>query len=550
MHIHSFFSREELLPQFQSLLESEVTTLNQLKEWISRRDQLDNQLSDDYAWRYIQHSCYTDNDEYNKHFMHFVEEIMPQRQRMSDQLNRRLVSFPHLEKLEKPYQIYLRAVKNQIALFREENITLQEQDQKLATQYQGCRAAMMITYQWRELTLQQAGKFFEWTDRHVRKEVYDLMSSRQTQDSETIHSILDELLKLRVQQATNAWYESYIDYIYAAKGRFDYTPADVENFRRSVEKIVTPLYREQLNERKAQLDVDRLQPYDLAVDPAGLPPLTPFQTAEELIEKTISGLTTLDPRFGEWITHLNNQWMFDLASRKGKQPWWYNYPLLGQWVSFIFANVAGTMGDVETMLHECGHALHQRFMQDLSLGIFKEYPSEVAEVASMSMELFSYDCRDQFALTEEELYRAKKNHLEDIVKTLCRVATIDAFQHWLYTSPGHTHQEREAAWKEIYTTYMGDIVDRSDYPDAFVTMRQKQLHIFELPFYYIEYAIAQLGAIAMRKNYLADKHQGIENYINFLAQGYTCTIPEIFAAGGIRFDFSEQYIQELLGVVR
>lgn len=188
------------------------------------------------------------------------------------------------------------------------------------------------------------------------------------------------------------------------------------------------------------------------------------------------------------------------------------------------------MGDVETMLHECGHALHQRFMDHLPLGIFKEYPMEVAEVASMSMELFSYDMRDQFALDEAELKRAKKNHLEDIIKTLCRVAIVDEFQHWLYTHPNHTHQQREEQRKEIFLTYSGDVIDRSVYPDAFATMRQKQLHIFELPFYYIEYAIAQLGALAMRKNYLIDKKQGIENYTNFLAQGYTCPIPEIFEA--------------------
>lgn len=224
--------------------------------------------------------------------------------------------------------------------------------------------------------------------------------------------------------------------------------------------------------------------------------------------------------------------------------------MLGQWVSFVFANVAGTMSDVETMMHECGHALHQCFMEQVPLWIFKDYPAEVAEVASMAMELFSYDIRDQFSLTPAELKKAKKNHLEDTIKTLCLVAIIDEFQHWLYAHPWHTHTQREQQRQAIWLAYSGDLVDRSAYPDAFATMRQKQLHIFELPFYYIEYSIAQLGALAMRKNYLADKQQWLANYTNFLAQWYTCTIPEIFAAWGIQFDFSEQYIRELLGVVR
>lgn len=550
MNIPSFPSRGSIAPLYQALLDDEVTSKEELIARIAKRDALDCQLGDDYAWRYIQHSRFTDNEEYTKIFMQFVEEIMPEWQKMSDALNRQLISFPFLETLDKPYQVYLRSVRQQIALFREENILLQEQDQKLATEYQAIRAAMTVAYKGEEITLQQAGKYLEETDREVRNEVYELMQSRQWAESKKIHEILDQLLVIRMEQAKNSWYDSYIRYIYDAKGRFDYTPDDVAQFRHAIKTVVTPLYIEQLRSRKEELGVEKLMPYDLAVDPSGLPPLRPFANAHELIEKTITWLTQLDTRFGEWISRLNDQWLFDLASRKGKQPWGYNYPMLGQGVSFVFANVAGTMGDVETMLHECGHALHQRFMEHLPLGIFKEYPSEVAEVASMSMELFSYDLRDQFALTPEEVNRAKKTHLEDIIKTLCRVAIVDEFQHWLYANPWHTHTQREDARKAIWSSYSGDLIDWTAYPDAFATMRQKQLHIFELPFYYIEYAIAQLGAIAMRKNYLTDQKQGIDNYTNFLSQWYTCSIPEIFEAWGIKFDFSEAYIKELLAVVK
>jgi oligoendopeptidase F len=550
MNIPSLSSREAILPEYQKLLDLQVSTKQQLIDRITRKDQLDCQLGDDYAWRYIQQSCFTENEEFTKQFMHFVEKIMPEWQRMGDQLNNRLMSFPHLDDLEQPYHVYLRSVKNQIDLFREENIPLQEQDQKLATEYQACRAAMMVTYQGQEITFQQAWKWLECTDRDARKEVFDLMADRQLHDRQKTHELLDQMIDIRLQQAKNAWYASYINYIYAAKGRFDYTPNDVAQFRYAIKTAVTPLYIDQLRSRKEELGVEKLMPYDLGVDPSWLPPLHPFETAEELIQKTITGLTAIDTRFGERISKLNDQWLFDLASRKGKQPWGYNYPMLWQWVSFVFANVAGTMGDVETMLHECGHALHQRFMEHLPLGIFKEYPSEVAEVASMSMELFSYDMRDKFALNEEELIRAKKNHLEDIIKTLCRVAIVDEFQHWLYTNPWHTHTQREDARKTIFLSYSGDVIAWWDYNDLFGTIRQKQLHIFELPFYYIEYAIAQLGAIAMWKNYLTDKKQWIQNYTNFLSQWYTCTIPEIFQAWGIKFDFSEQYIKELLAVVR
>lgn len=302
MNILSFSSRETVLPQFQALLDRQVTTLQELKDRIAQRDHLDCQLGDDYAWRYIQHSCFTEDEEKKRLFMHFVEDMMPERQRMSDQLNRHLMTFPYLDQLEQPYQIYLRSVKSQIALFCEENILLQEQDQKLASDYQACRAAMMVAWQWKELTLQQAGTYLEEPDREVRKQIYELMATRQYADAEKIHTILDQLVDIRCQQAKNAWYESYIDYMYVAKGRFDYTPADVAQFRQAIKTVVTPLYVEQLHARKKALSVETLMPYDLTVDPAGWAPLRPFVTAPELIEKTIAWLTKLDPRFGIWIS--------------------------------------------------------------------------------------------------------------------------------------------------------------------------------------------------------------------------------------------------------
>ncbi len=291
-------------------------------------------------------------------------------------------------------------------------------------------------------------------------------------------------------------------------------------------------------------------PYDLAVDSTGLLPSRPFTTGDELLEKTISWMTKLDKRFGEWITFMNNQWLFDLDSRKSKRSWGYNYPMLGQWVSFVFANVVWTMKDLKIMFHECGHALHQRFMKHLWLGILKKYPSEVAEVASLTMELFLFDVIDSFSLSDNEIITAKKNHLNDIISLFCQVAIIDEFQCRLYTNPWHSHQEREQQRKIIWSAYRGDEIDWTDYQNAFATMRQSQLHIYNHPFYSIEYAIAQLWAIAMWKNYLTDKKQWIENYTNFLSQWYTCPIPEIFKAWGIKFDFSEEYIKELLQVVK
>jgi oligoendopeptidase F len=310
-----------------------------------------------------------------------------------------------------------------------------------------------------------------------------------------------------------------------------------------------PLNKKLAEERKAKLGYGELKPWDTDVDISGRQPVHPFDNGEELAEKTIRAFNRLDPFFGEVISTMRQKGHLDLDSRKGKAPGGYNYPLAVSGYPFIFMNSAGTLRDLETMVHEGGHAIHSVLTKDLFLNAFKSCPSEVAELASMSMELVSMDVWDEFIKDPEELKRAKAEQLEGVIKTLPWIATVDKFQHWLYTNPTHTTEERTQAWKKTADEFGSGITDWSGYEDAYLHTWHKQLHIYEVPFYYIEYGFAQLGAIGVWKNYVENPQRGLQQYKAALTLGNTATIPEIYAAAGVRFDFSPAYMKELFDFV-
>ncbi|MDH3711626.1 MAG: M3 family oligoendopeptidase, partial [Cyclobacteriaceae bacterium] len=355
---------------------------------------------------------------------------------------------------------------------------------------------------------------------------------------------------LRHQAAQNADFENYRDFMFAAMGRFDYQPQDCFDFHDSVAEEVVPMLNDLAQLRQEQLEVSVLRPWDKAVDPIGRDPLKPFKDGQDLTEKTIECFKRLDPYLGECLAIMRNMGHLDLESRKGKAPGGYNYPLAEIGVPFIFMNATSTLRDLVTILHEGGHAIHSFVTRDLDLANFKSTPSEVAELASMSMELISMDHWDIYFDSPEDLRRAKREHLEQIIETLPWVATIDKFQHWIYENPQHSVPERTAHWNRIFNAFSDRVTDWEGLDENKDNLWQKQLHLYEVPFYYIEYGMAQLGAIAIWKNYKKDPQKGLKGYLNALKLGYLRSIPEIYAAADIRFDFSRDYIKELMSFVQ
>ena len=537
---------ENLEPLFTELVNRSLNSVTDLEQWLKDRSELEATLEEDFAWRYIKMTCDTANEELVKSFQYFATEIEPKIAPLQNELNKKLVESAFVNDLDKDkYFIYLRGVKKALALFREENIPLQTEIQVEQQKYQGITGAMSVTIDGQEYTLEQASNFLKDLDRNKRQKAWESITIRRLQDKEELDSLFNKLKSLRHQVALNAGFENFRDYMFEALGRFDYSVQDCFDFHYAVQQEIVPLLAEQAEERKQALQLDVLKPWDTEVDTSGKPALKPFVNGEELINKSIQCFHKLNPYLGERLSIMKDNNLFDVESRKGKAPGGYNYPLAETGAPFIFMNAAGSFRDLTTMVHEGGHAVHTFLTANLELNDFKHCPSEVAELASMSMELISMDHWDEFFSDPEELKRAKQYQLKDVLKTLPWVAVVDKFQHWIYENPNHTSEERTASWKRIFTEFGANFVDWSDHEEALVNLWQKQLHIFEVPFYYVEYGIAQLGAIAVWKNYKENPEKGLNNYIEALKLGYTKSIKEIYQTAGIEFNFSAGYIREL-----
>lgn len=542
---------ENLEPLFTELQNREINSTVELEQWLKDRSELEAALEEDFAWRYIRMSCDTANEELVKNFQYFATEIEPKISPLANELNKKFVESPFMDDLEKEkYFVYSRAIKKALELYRDENIELFTELQVKQQKYQSITGAMSVKLNGQEYTLEQASIFIKDLNREVRENAWKTIQQRRLIDKDDLNILFDELIKLRNQVALNAGFENYRDYMFQALGRFDYTPQDCYDFANAIEKEIVPILKEQAEKRREALALEVLKPWDLEVSVSGKPALKPFNNGEELIDKSIACFNAIDEKLGSKLATMKANNLFDVESRKGKAPGGYNYPLAETGAPFIFMNSANSLRDLTTMVHEGGHAIHTFLTANLELNDFKHCPSEVAELASMSMELISMDKWDVYFDNEEDLNRAKKEQLADVLKTLPWVAVIDQFQHWIYTNPIHTAADREETFKQIYNRFGAGFADWTDLEQQFGNVWQKQLHLFEVPFYYIEYAIAQLGAIAVWKNYKENPERALTQYLDALALGYTKPINEIYETAGIKFDFSAEYVQELASFVK
>ena len=542
---------ETLEPYFKTLLATEINNKAELEQWMQNLSELEAAINEDACWRQIKMTCDNENKELEESFNFFCMHIQPQIQPYSDALNKKLIASPFLQELDQDlYFTYLRSTKKSIDLFRAENIPLQADITVQQQQFGQITGAMTVEIKGETFTLQQAAKFLESEDRNKREEVYRKIQSRRLEDKEALNNLFDNLLILRNKEAGNAGFENYRDYRFEELGRFDYNKEDCYKFHEAVKLHVLPLVNEIYKKKKEKLGLDILRPWDLDAEPAGTKPLRPFTNGEDLLNKSIDCFTKLRPFFGDCLQRMKSMQHLDLESRKGKSPGGYNCPLAESGAPFIFMNAAGQMHDVTTMVHEGGHAIHSFLAHPLKLNGFKEYPMEIAEVASMAMELFSMDYWDSFFDNEADLARAKEHQLERVITIFPWIATIDKFQHWIYEHPSHTHAERTLSWVNILKEFSDDEIDYSGLENFRENAWLRQLHLFEVPFYYIEYGIAQLGAIGMWMQYKDNKTNALDKYCAALSLGGTKTLPELYKTAGLTFDFSPEKIKILMEFVK
>lgn len=540
-----------LEPYFIELEARPIHSATDLQQWLKDASELEAIISEDVCWRQIKMTCDTENKALEESFNFFMLEIQPKMQPWSDKLNRKLVSSPFVNELDQDkYFTYLRNVKKNIDLFQEINIPLQAEVNVLQQQFGMIAGKMTVTVNGQEFTLQQAAKFLEDPDRSLREETWRKIGDRRLQDKEALNALYTDLLQKRQQIAINAGFNNYRDYRFVELGRFDYNKEECFRFHEAVQLYVMPLVDQIYETKKKRLGLDTLRPWDIEAEPVGTLPLRPFKNGEELTEKAIRCFDQLGRFFGDCLRKMKEMGHLDLESRKGKAPGGYNCPLAESGAPFIFMNAAGTLDDVTTMVHEGGHAIHSFLSHELELNGFKEYPTEIAEVASMAMELFSMANWEMFFDNKEELRRAKEQQLERVITIFPWIATIDKFQHWVYEHPTHTEQERTEKWMSILNEFSSSAIDFSGLENYRAYAWQRQLHLFEVPFYYIEYGIAQLGAIGLWQQYQQDPDQALRHYTRALELGGTRTLPQLFEAAGLKFDFRPDNIRILMNFVQ
>ena len=539
---------EQIEPWFQKLLAMTIDSPGDLERWLVAVGELNAAVGQEGTARYVAMTCQTDDPDREAAYLSFIRDIEPKLKPLQNEVRNRYLDSPFRDQLPADrYRVFNRALENRRALYREANIARETRLAELEQQYQKTIGAMTVTFQGQERTLAQMAPFLEETDRSLRQSSWELAASRRLKDKDALDDLFDAMLVLRGEIAHEAGYPSYVDFAFRQRERFDYGVADALKFHDAVENVVVPLARKIQEGNRAALGIASLRPWDTAVDPLGRPPLKPFGDVSRLAEGTESIFRAIDPELGAQFAFMRTQELLDLANRKGKAPGGYQTTFEDDRLPFIFMNAVGLDGDVRTLLHEGGHAFHTLAARGEPLAAYRESPIEFCEVASMTMELFGAGNLDTF-YEKAEADRSNRKLLEGIVLILPWIATVDAFQHWIYGHPGHTRDDRKAAWRSLVNRF-GGIVDWSGHEDARDHSWHRQLHIFLYPFYYIEYGIAQLGALQIWRRSLTDRPGAVAAYRRALALGGSRPLPELFEAAGTRFAFDKELITPLMNTI-
>jgi oligoendopeptidase F len=544
---------EHLEPLYHELIHRELTCVKCLEGLILDRSDVDAAATEAASVLYINMTCRTDDEAANKAYLDHVENVQPRLKQAAFELDRRIAHSAFAAELDHGrFGVYLRNVQNNVELFRPENIPLETELNRLDQEYSQICGGMSVLFQGEERTIPQMSLFQELTDRAVREGAWRAVAQRRFADRERIADIFDRMVDIRQQIADNAGFDNYRDYMFRAKRRFEYGPGECEAYAKGVEEVCVPALRKLQAERARLLKIDtgKLRPWDYYVDVKGRAPLRPFKDPAEFVERTSRVFHRMDPSLGSMFDMLRDGNCLDLESRRGKAPG--GYQANRDWIRkpFIFMNAAGIQRDVETLLHEAGHSFHALLSRhDPLLAYRAEIPLEFGEVASMGMELTAHPFMDEYYPGDPVAAdRARRFHLEQIAGLLPIVALVDQFQHWIYTNKGHTRAQRTQAWIDLNRRFNGD-VDWLGIEDYLSTSWHRILHLFSVPFYYIEYGIAQLGALQLWLNYKADPKRAIAQYKSALALGGSRPIPDLYKACGLEFNMGPDMTRRLWGEV-
>jgi oligoendopeptidase F len=535
-------SAQTVTSLFERLIERQTSNQCELLELIKDYSELCEAIGEARAVLYIKMTCRTDDPQRAKAYRDFVENVSPVIKPLADRLDRKIVELADKYKLNDPYyDIFLRDIRSDLELFREENIALQTQDSLLSQEYQSQTGKMTVSFKGEEYPIASMAKFLEETHRPTRQQAWQAIQEKYLGQKPEIEDIFAEMVKLRHQIALNAGFDNYVDFIFKAKHRFNYTPADCREFHAAVKEHFVPVVEKMQKKRKSMLGVGTLRPWDLIVDPAGREPLRPFKTTQELIDGLYRVFACLDGEFSDYYRVMMDNELLDLENRKGKAPGGYQSTLPESRKPFIFMNAIGSNADLRTLMHESGHAFHAISGGRQEIIWYRHAPLEFCEVASMGMELISASRLDAFYDGQQQK-RWWADQLELIARLMTRIAVIDAFQHWIYANPTSKPADWDSKWAQLSDEYGGEI-DYTGFEQFKRAEWIKVMHFFCVPLYYIEYGIAQLGALGLYQQSLDDMQKAVKNYKNAISLGGSKPLAQLFEAAGLEFGLGEKTVK-------
>ncbi|KMP15140.1 MULTISPECIES: M3 family oligoendopeptidase [Bacillus] len=540
----------QLEKTLSSLLNKMISSKLELENWLKEQSKVIWEIEEQLRSHYIAFQCNTDDEEIKDTFEHDQQFVKPLLKRYQNLLDNKYLKSPFRMELDSNvYGLLDAKIKNAQKLFCEENIELEVKEDKLVTEYFEITGGLIGIWDGEEKTITELQSYLQDSNRDIRKKAKTIISEQFLSVEKELQNILNQLIEIRHQKAKNIQLENYRDYMFKKYERFDYSAKDCYELAESIRKYVVPLKDKILLEKKEKLQVDTLRPWDVSAVTPDQKVLKPIANENDLIEKSTHIFNKLDLEFSTLLNRMYKHDCLDLTSRKGKASGGFCEYLPASQLSFIFMNLNYTQDDIITFIHEMGHSIHNELIKPLKLRQYIEIPAETAELASMTMELFSLNYWDTFYTDKKDLKQAKINFFKDVISYLPIMLIVDQFQHWLYENPSHTSEERNEKYLQLQKHYQSSVIHIDGYENWIATSWLPVLHIFEVPFYYIEYAIAQLGALQMYKQYKEDPKQALENYKKALSLGSSQSIKEVYEAAGIRFDFSSETIKELMAFV-
>lgn len=539
------WTQDQYKPYFEALIARDITADN-VDAWLRDWTAIGELAYEVFARLNVATTVDTTDEVADARIKAFLNGVFPALMTYNNMLNRKLVE----SGLEPDnFAVPLRNLKAEVELFREANLPLIAKERELGLEYDKIIGAQTVEWDGKEITLAQLGPVYQDQDRDRRERAWKLATGRQLQDREALNTLWKQFMDVRGQIAKNADLPDYRAYAWKSLNRFDYSPEDSETFQKAIEDVVVPAARRLYDRKREALGVDRLRPWDIGgepsrsggPDPKGRDPLRPYSSIDEMNSTLVAIFEKVDPTLGKHFRTMIDENLLDLDNRKGKAPGGYCTTFAMAKRPFIFMNAVGLHDDVQTLLHEGGHAFHVFESAHLPYLQQGDPPIEFAEVASMAMELIAAPYLTQSEggfYSEADAARARAEHLENLIRFWPYMAVVDAFQHWVYTNHAAASDPAncDAKWGELWDRFIVGI-DYDGLDDVKVTGWQRKLHIFQIPFYYIEYGLAQLGAVQVWANSLEDQAEAVRNYRKALALGGTATLPDLFAAAGANFAF-------------